>query len=100
MAIDYQERRALYIITTRDMSPESREFMSSRAKYAFDYARHVLKSRFEEGEDAIATHSFYSYMYAVYVLRNRFPKGEKAIFADFYDGFHYREKFIKVPHVN
>ncbi len=95
MSIDYQERRALYIITTRDMSPESREFMASRAKYAFDYARHVLKGRFEEGEDAIATNALFSYLYAI-ILHGRFPKGEITISFSKYDRFY--KEFISGDH--
>ncbi len=96
--IDYGKRKANYIITTRDMSPESREFMATEARYAYEYAMFLLRNRFEEGEDVIATDGCYSCLYAIDVLQARFEKGEQAIFNGHCDSdleLIYRERFLK-----
>ncbi len=83
--IDYNQRRANYVLVTKDMSPEAREFMASNPEYAFRYAKYILNDRFPEGEKAIATNGEYSYLYALVVLYKRFPEGEETIASSKYD---------------
>ncbi len=79
MVIDYDKRKANYILTTEDTSPEAREFMASNPEYAFEYANYILKGRFVEGEKVITTDPRYAYYYAIHVLKGRFSEAEKAI---------------------
>ena len=48
-------------------------------KYAFLYAKHVLKGRFRAGEAALAKDPWYAWLYAHGVLKKRFPAGEITI---------------------
>ena len=57
---------------------EEKEALKS-PHYSYYYARNVLKSRFEKGEDIISKSPHYSYLYALKVLKGRFEKGEDAI---------------------
>ena len=50
-----------------------------QSRYAYRYARDVLKGPFPEGESIIATDAFHSYDYAKNVLQGPFPLGEPAI---------------------
>jgi hypothetical protein len=61
--------------------------------WANDYARHVLKGRFPEGEAAIATDPYVAYVYARDVLKGRFPEGEAAIATDEYCANQYLIEF-------
>ncbi len=78
MAIDFEQRRANYILVTKDTSPEAREFMASTPECALEYAKDVLLGRFIEAEKIIANHASLSYYYAI-ILNARFLEGEKAI---------------------
>ena len=50
--------------------------------YAYYYARDVLKGPFPAGEEAIAKSAEYSYYYVRDVLKGPFPAGEEAISKD------------------
>ncbi|MGZ8924245.1 MAG: hypothetical protein ACXW2E_00045 [Nitrososphaeraceae archaeon] len=59
--------------------PEGEDTIATSAKWAYMYAKFVLKAPFPEGEDAIATEADYSYWYALNVLKGRFEKGEQML---------------------
>jgi hypothetical protein len=48
-------------------------------RFAYLYARNILKGRFELGEPTIATDANYSYLYAKNILKGRFELGEPII---------------------
>jgi len=59
------------------------DFLTSNAETSFVYAHSELNdTRFESGEDAIATDAEYSYKYANHVLEGAFPKGEAIMAKD------------------
>lgn len=58
-------------------------------KYAYEYARDILKGPFELGEAIIATDSKQSYDYANRVLHGPFPLDKKAISTSPYYSFQY-----------
>ena len=60
---------------------------------ALNYARDVIKGRWEEGEDVIALSAGCSYTYAVNVLYGRFEKGEPEI-AKVDDWLKCYEKYV------
>lgn len=68
--------------------PEVEESVKGNPRYAYQYAKKILKGRFEAGEAAIARNGQYSCWYAYEVLHSRFEAGEPAIkrsrFAAFY----------------
>ncbi|NIO44988.1 MAG: hypothetical protein GTN36_05555, partial [Candidatus Aenigmarchaeota archaeon] len=47
--------------------------------YSYNYAKDVIKDRFEKGEEAISKNAQYSYYYAEDVIKDRWEKGEEAI---------------------
>lgn len=51
-------------------------------RLCIEYARIVLKGRFEQGEEAIAQNALYSLIYAKDLLKERFIQGEKVISED------------------
>ncbi len=63
--IDYNQRNANFIITTKDKSQEARDFMASDPTYAYEYAVHVLKGRFLEGEKIIAKDKFWYWLWYI-----------------------------------
>ena len=58
------------------------EVITQTARYAYGYARNVIKGEFPEGEAAIAQDAEYAYYYALDVIGGRFPAGEAAIAQD------------------
>jgi len=74
---------------------EEKEALKS-PHYSYYYARNVLKSRFEKGEDIISKSPHYSYCYARNVLKGRFEKGENAISKDdFYSELYKKHIYDK-----
>lgn len=63
-------------------------------KYAYLYARHIIKNRFPEGEAAIAKKPHYAYSYAAHVTHKRFPEGEPAIARNAYYSYHYAANIL------
>src|SRR5574343_449557 len=53
--------------------------LAKSPKYAYYYARDIIKGRFQEGEAAIAGNAYYAYLYARDIIKGRWPEGEKAI---------------------
>ena len=74
------------ILKSRYKNPE---IACINPKYAYEYARDILKGPFELGEAIIATDSKQSYDYANRVLHGPFPLGEKAISTSPYYSFQY-----------
>ena len=66
-----------------DKLRELENLWTKSAEYSYRYALYILKDRFPQGEDVIATNAEFSYLYAAAVLKPRgiigFPKGEDAI---------------------
>ena len=62
---------------------------------AYHYATDILKGRWPEGEEAIATNPDWAYHYAGYVIRGRWPEGEAAIATDPYWSYHYAKDVIR-----
>ena len=55
------------------------KYIVTSAKYAYQYARDVLKGPFPAAEAIIAKDAYYAYQYARDVLNGPFPAGEEAI---------------------
>jgi hypothetical protein len=53
--------------------------MATEPNCAYEYARYVLKERFELGEAIIATDAYCACNYAIHVLNGRFELGELTI---------------------
>lgn len=68
----------------------------NRPDCAYKFARFIIRSRWPEGEPAIARSSRWACEYAIHVLNDRFPAGEPAIRNDpqYYD--KYKRKFGKI----
>ena len=64
-------------------------------KYAYEYARDILKGPFELGEAIIATDSKQSYDYANRVLHGPFPLGEPVIATNAYKSYMYAVLVLK-----
>jgi len=62
--------------------PEGEEAIATSHEYSYDYAKFVLRGRFEQGEEAIATDAYYSYYYARDIMHGAFPEGEKVMKAN------------------
>jgi lambda repressor-like predicted transcriptional regulator len=76
---------------------EGEELISQDAEASYRYAVDVLKGRFEEGEDLIGKDAMISYMYAKYVLKGPFKKGEDAIATDPKYTFYYVSEILDRP---
>jgi hypothetical protein len=74
--------RIIHIIMPVMSLREDLTTIAADARYVYDYARDVIKRRFELGEPVIATNVYYSYHYARDVIKGRFELGEPAIAAD------------------
>lgn len=55
------------------------DVLALHPKYAYKYARVILKAPFVKGEDAIAKDPEYAALYARHVLNGPFEKGEQTI---------------------
>ena len=64
--------------------PEFEEFIAKNDRDSYHYAKLVLRGRFIQGEEAIATSRYgYATAYARDVLKGRFKKAEPNIFANY-----------------
>lgn len=61
--------------------PEGEEILASDPYYSYKYAREIIKGRWIKGEAAIASNADYAFRYARDVINERFPKGEPEIMA-------------------
>jgi len=62
--------------------PPIEPYIKNNPKYAYYYARDIIKGRWPEGEDAIKQDVYYAYHYAEGVIKGRWPEGEDAIKQD------------------
>ena len=69
--------------------------ISQNAYYSYDYAKNVIKGRFELGEKAISQDAEFSYLYARDVIKGRFELGEKAISQNSCYSYDYAKDVIK-----
>jgi hypothetical protein len=65
-----------------DTAPYLIKAVALDPKWAYAYARSVIKGRWPEGEKAIASDPKWAYYYARDVINGRFPEGEKVIASD------------------
>ena len=70
----YRKAKAL---GNRNLKDE--KIISMYPRWAYNYARDVLKGRFELGEESISKNSELSYYYARDILKGRFTDGENVI---------------------
>ena len=77
------------------VTPVYESIISQNAQYSYYYAKLVLGSRFELGEETIATSAADSYWYAHTVLRGPFHKGGKAIATNVYYTNQYTSWLLK-----
>lgn len=61
--------------------------------YAYSYARHVKRERWEEAEPIIKTHPTYAYFYAINILQRRWLEAESAIIQEEYYWMKYCWEF-------
>lgn len=85
--------------------PEGEEAIATSHKYSYEYAKWVLRGRFEKGEAAIGTEPYYSYYYARDILlkdypAKNFPEGEKVMKTDttVWKMYNKRLKEAKLPY--
>lgn len=71
------------------------KLISNNSKYSLLYAKYVLFSRFELGEEVISKSAFDSYEYAKCVLRSRFELGEEAISKSQHYSYFYASKVLE-----
>ncbi len=64
-------------------------------KSAYKYALDVIKGRWPEAEQYIATDPEYAYLYAKNVIRDRFPEAESNISKDHERAYDYAKDIIK-----
>ena len=81
-------------IQAGDKDPMLVDAVASDAKYAYLYARYIIKGRFPKGEKAIASDPEYAYWYAFYVIKDRFPEGEKVIASSPFYAYWYARDVI------
>jgi hypothetical protein len=65
--------------------------------YAYDYARDVLRGPFPLGEPAITKKPFYAYRYAIDVLKGPFPLGEPEIAKNPHIAYYYASYALNGP---
>ena len=71
------------------------KYIAKSAKYAYVYAKDVLKGPFPAGEEAIAKNAAHAYYYAKDVLKGPLPKGEAAMSKDEYFASEYAKNVLK-----
>jgi len=87
-----------YYKATRDLgerTPELETLISQDAKYSFRYAKHVIKGRWELGENSISKDAKCSYWYAIDVIKGRWELGENSISKDAKCSYWYAIDVIK-----
>jgi lambda repressor-like predicted transcriptional regulator len=77
--------------------PEGEDLIATDSINSYNYSASVLKGRFLKGEDAIATNPRIIYNYVQYFVKGPFPKGEDAIATDAQSSFYYARDIIKGP---
>ena len=96
-----------YALAINRQVPELESIIAKDGRASVEYAIHVLKKRFCEGEyaiyvicgpfplgeKAIAKDADYSFLYAKYILKQRFILGEPIIFKDVYVRLAYTSQF-------
>jgi hypothetical protein len=82
-----------YALAINRQVQEFESIIAKDGKASVEYAIHVLKNRFCEGEYAIAKNADYSFLYAKYILKQRFNLGEPIIFKDVYVRLAYKSIF-------
>lgn len=80
---------ALELLMTYRDDGRLTDIIATSAEYSVEYARHVIKGRFEDGEDAIITSHDSSFVYAMAVIGGRFEKGESIISTDARSSYNY-----------
>ena len=70
-------------------------YIKNNPKYAYYYARGVIKGRWPEGEEAIKQNAYYAYYYAEGVIKGRWPEGEDAIKQDAEYAYYYAFNVIE-----
>ena len=73
------------------------KYIVTSAKYAYQYARDVLKGPFPAAEAIIAKDAYYAYEYAQGVLKGPFPAGEEAIAKKTEYAYEYTKNILKGP---
>lgn len=76
-AVHHPRMASQYAMAINRQVPEFESIIAKDGKASVEYAIHVLKNRFCEGEYAIAKEAEYSFEYAK--INGPFPLGEKAI---------------------
>jgi hypothetical protein len=78
-----------------DKDPILLKVVAKDPRYAYYYAKDVLKGPFPLGEPAIAKHPYYAHYYALNVLKGPFPLGESEIAKDPAWSFFYARDVLK-----
>jgi len=68
---------------------EAEQVIATSPEWAYFYAHFVIKGRWSEAEPVIATSPECAYVYARDVIKGRWPEGEAAIFSD----IHYAKLY-------
>lgn len=71
------------------------KFILKSSKYAYLYAKTVIKGRWEDAEPYIAKNYLYAFLYAKEVIQDRWPEAEKYIFDTPYYAYWYAKDVIK-----
>ncbi len=75
--------------------PEVENLIASDPYWAVYYAKDVIQGQWHEGESVIASSPKWAYFYAKYIIQGRWHEGEKAIASDFLWAYYYAEYVIK-----
>ena len=54
--------------------PELEHIVLTSPRYAYIYAKNVIKGRWIEAEDVIMTDAWWSYCYALFVIKDKLPE--------------------------
>jgi hypothetical protein len=76
-------------------SPEFLQRVMKEPKYAFEYARDVIKGRWSEAEPIIMKHEYYANEYAKHVIKGRWPEAEPIIMKHEYYANEYAKHVIE-----
>jgi hypothetical protein len=74
---------------------ELERHIATDPKWAYHYARYIIKGRWPEGETVIATDPVNAYLYACMLIKDRWAEAESTIATDPQLAYYYARYVIK-----
>jgi hypothetical protein len=90
-------KEAFYRLLKGDKDPILVKAVAKFPRYAFFYAKNILKGPFPLGEPTIAKHAMAAYQYARDILKGPFPLAEPAIAKHAMAAYQYARDILKGP---